>query len=104
MAPSRKSVLRTQFCLDHRCNQVLVRSIGISPAPHSIQDIPNNQIWEKSDHVQRENKEMRYVLKIGQLTTTYDNFDDFVEALREEAEDREFNRHIDLYVKVTNLL
>ena len=47
-------------------------------------------------------KKMRYVLKIGQLTTTY--FDDFVEALREEAEDREFNRHIDLYVKVTNLL
>ena len=42
-------------------------------------------------------KKMRYVLKIGQLTTTYDNFDDFVEA-------REFNRHIDLYVKVTNLL
>lgn len=34
-------------------------------------------------------KKMRYVLKIGQLTTTYDNFDDFVEALREEAEDRE---------------
>lgn len=31
-------------------------------------------------------KKMRYVLKIGQLTTTYDNFDDFVEALREEAE------------------
>ena len=30
-------------------------------------------------------KKMRYVLKIGQLTTTYDNFDDFVEALREEA-------------------
>ena len=25
-------------------------------------------------------KKMRYVLKIGQLTTTYDNFDDFVEA------------------------
>jgi 4-hydroxy-3-methylbut-2-enyl diphosphate reductase IspH len=49
-------------------------------------------------------KKMRYVLKIGQLTTTYDNFDDFVEALREEAEDREFNRHIDLCVKVTNLL
>lgn len=49
-------------------------------------------------------KKMRYVLKIGQLTTTYDNFDDFVEALREEAEDREFNRHIDLYVKDTNLL
>ena len=22
-------------------------------------------------------KKMRYVLKIGQLTTTYDNFDDF---------------------------
>lgn len=40
-------------------------------------------------------KKMRYVLKIGQLTTTYDNFDDFVEALREEAEDREFNRHIE---------
>ena len=49
-------------------------------------------------------KKMRYVLKIGQLTTTYDNFDDFVEALREEAEDREFNRHVDLYDKVTNLL
>ena len=28
-------------------------------------------------------KKMRYVLKIGQLTTTYDNFDDFVEALRD---------------------
>lgn len=23
----------------------------------AFQDIPNNQIWEKSDHVQRENKE-----------------------------------------------
>lgn len=30
---------------------------GYLHAPHGIQDIPNNQIWEKSDHVQRENKE-----------------------------------------------
>ena len=49
-------------------------------------------------------KKMRYVLKIGQLTTTYDNFDECGEALREEAEDRDVNRHVDLYVKVTNLL
>lgn len=49
-------------------------------------------------------KKMRYVLKIGQLTTTYDNFDDFVEALREEARTANSIRHIDLYVKVTNLL
>lgn len=48
-------------------------------------------------------KRTKYVLKTGPLTTTFDNFNDFVEALREEAEDREYNRHINLCVEITNI-
>lgn len=43
-----------------------------------------------------------YTLTIGSVTTEYDNFNDFAEALREEAEDRVLNRHVDLHVEVLN--
>lgn len=51
---------------------------------------------------QQTKKEPQYSIKIGTLTMTYDDFDDFVESLREEAEDRELNRHIGLHVEITN--
>lgn len=45
---------------------------------------------------------MKYTLKIENMTIEFDNFDDFVAALAEEAEDRELNRKIDLHIEVLN--
>lgn len=46
---------------------------------------------------------MKYTIKIDNLTMEFDNFDDFVMALREEAEDREDNRHIDINIEILNV-
>ena len=45
---------------------------------------------------------MVYTIKTCNLVVEFDNFDDFVEALREEAESRESNRHIGLHIEILN--